>query len=99
MERTERIKSMEQRLDRASAAIRRMEMAMAEYAAVQTDICALSEYYFGPLWREDFEADERGELPVDLKRGVLSEDAVYDLVCDNDRLRRICLEKKTTEEQ
>lgn len=29
---------------------------------------------------DDFEADEAGLLPADLKRGVLSEDAVYDLI-------------------
>jgi hypothetical protein len=27
-----------------------------------------------------YEADERGELPPDLKRGVLSQDALYDLL-------------------
>ncbi len=32
---------------------------------------------------KDFEADEAGKLPSDLKRGVLSEDAVYDLIIDN----------------
>ena len=29
---------------------------------------------------KDYEADERGELPPDLKRGVLSQDALYDLL-------------------
>ncbi|MBQ1405132.1 MAG: DUF4298 domain-containing protein [Clostridia bacterium] len=27
-----------------------------------------------------YEADERGELPPDLKRGVLSQDALYELL-------------------
>ena len=40
----------------------------------------LDAYYTSGEWREDFEADERGELPPDLKRGVLSEDALYDLL-------------------
>ena len=31
-------------------------------------------------WREDYEADELGELPPDLKRGVLSQDALFDLL-------------------
>ena len=31
-------------------------------------------------WLRDYEADERGELPVGLKRGVLSQDALYDLL-------------------
>ena len=40
----------------------------------------LEEYYTSGQWREDYEADENGELPPDLKRGVLSQDALYDLL-------------------
>ena len=37
----------------------------------------LDTYYTYGEWREDYDADERGELPPDLKRGVLSQDALY----------------------
>ena len=40
----------------------------------------LEAYYTSGEWREDYEADERGEFPPDLKRGVLSQDALYDLL-------------------
>ena len=40
----------------------------------------LDAYYTSGEWRDDYEADERGELPPDLKRGVLSQDALYDLL-------------------
>ncbi|MCR5844475.1 MAG: DUF4298 domain-containing protein [Oscillospiraceae bacterium] len=40
----------------------------------------LDAYYTSGEWREDYEADENGELPPDLKRGVLSQDALYDLL-------------------
>ena len=40
----------------------------------------LEVYYTSGEWREDYEADERGELPAGLKRGVLSQDALYDLL-------------------
>lgn len=40
----------------------------------------LNAYYTSGQWREDYEADERGELPPDLKRGVLAQDALYDLL-------------------
>ena len=33
-------------------------------------------------WRKDFEADEKGEIPEDLKRGILSEDGLFDLLAD-----------------
>ena len=44
----------------------------------------LEAYYTGPLWMEDFAADEAGLLPEGLKRGVLSEDGIDHLL---DRFR------------
>ncbi len=43
-------------------------------------LAALNAYYTSGLWLEDYEADERCELPPDLKRGVLSQDGLYDLL-------------------
>ena len=40
----------------------------------------LRDYYTGGQWLEDYEAEERGELPEDLKRGVLSQDGLWDLM-------------------
>ena len=40
----------------------------------------LEEYYTSGEWREDYEADEAGQLPPDLKRGVLSQDGVFNLL-------------------
>ena len=40
----------------------------------------LREYYENGQWLRDYEADERGELPVTLKRGVLSQDGLWDLL-------------------
>ena len=40
----------------------------------------LAEYYEGGQWMHDYALDEKKLLPCDLKRGVLSEDAVYDLL-------------------
>ena len=41
---------------------------------------ALSEYYSSDAWKRDYAADEAGLLPKDLKRGVLSEDGIYNLL-------------------
>lgn len=38
---------------------------------------ALSAYYASDDWKRDFAADEAGQLPRILKRGVLSEDGIY----------------------
>ena len=43
---------------------------------------ALRNYYFGGQWLLDYQADERGELPPELKRGVLSEDGVWNLLSE-----------------
>ncbi len=42
----------------------------------------LLSYYEGPLWLSDYEADERGELPAELKRGILSQDGFYDFLTE-----------------
>lgn len=42
----------------------------------------LTDYYEGGKWLADYESDERGELPSDLKRGVLSQDGLYNLLTD-----------------
>ena len=47
---------------------------------------ALREYVDSGLWLSDYEADERGELPSDLKRGVLSQDGLYDLLSETDEI-------------
>lgn len=86
MEQIERIREMEDCLDASERAIRELSEALSAYEAIQSKFTRLSDYYSGDLWREDYEADEAGKLPGDLKRGVLSEDAVYDLITENREL-------------
>ena len=86
MEQIERIKKMEALLDEAEKAVREFAQAQEQYLAVQNKIKELEQYYQGPDWRQDFEDDSDGKLPSELKRGVLSEDAVYDLLMENDEL-------------
>ena len=40
----------------------------------------LDDYYTSGQWLKDYEADEQCQLPDDLKRGVLSQDALYELL-------------------
>jgi hypothetical protein len=49
-------------------------------------ISILESYYTSPAWLSDFEADEAGLLPPDLKRGVLSEDGIYNLLEEYKRM-------------
>ena len=80
MTRIERITKMEGLLDKSTEVIHRLEQALEDFAALQPDIAELEAYYTSPQWRKDFEADEAGKLPKDLKRGVLSEDGVWNLL-------------------
>ena len=44
------------------------------------DIPVLAAYMDSGDWRADYEADEQGRIPADMKRGVLSQDGLYDLL-------------------
>ncbi len=84
----ERIAYYENLLDRCSAVIRELEGALDAFENIQTDVSELESYYTGRNWKKDLEADENGRLPEGLKRGVLSEDAVYDLLEANAEMHR-----------
>ena len=77
-----RIRKMERRLSRASAAVKRLEAALDKWEEAQEAIAALNEYYGSDLWKQDLADDEAGRLPADLKRGVLSEDGIWNLLTD-----------------
>ena len=80
MSREERIARYEAMADKAADAARRMQDALEAYDAALSDVKELGAYYNGPVWKDDFAADEAGLLPADLRRGVLSEDGLYDLL-------------------
>lgn len=82
MEQIERISQMEQRMERAAAAVMALSAALDRYEEVQEDISALEAYYDSETWKQDFDDDEAGKLPADLRRGVLSEDGIWNLLTD-----------------
>lgn len=70
MDRIERVEKYERLYDEAVSSHDPEKLAL------------LDAYYTSGQWRDDYEADERGELPPDMKRGVLSQDALYDLLVE-----------------
>ncbi len=91
-----RVQRMERLLDEVTEGLRQDQEAnvIFRHSQWKEKIRELTEYYEGGLWMQDYGRDERGEFPADLKRGVLSEDAVYDLLTELDA-RRI---RQATEE-
>lgn len=99
-EREARVREMERRMDEGQMALDALEAALASldaaldgYEAALPELIALAEYYDGGDWRRDYEADEAGKLPAGLKRGVLSQDALFDLLTKQreleERLRKL----------
>lgn len=86
--RIKRIEEMEELLNASNTAIKNLEKALKEYNKAQDGIYTLATYYASKEWKEDFEADEKGILPADLKRGVLSEDGIYNTLDKNLEVQR-----------
>ncbi len=81
-----RIKEMEDRYDELTTALGNLDSAILAYLDLKKDLGILRDYMESGQWKKDFEADEAGEVPSDLKRGVLSEDALYDLLERADKI-------------
>lgn len=79
-EQLQRIRKMERHLVRAASALKRLSSALDKYEEAKADIAALASYYGSDDWKQDFADDEAGRLPKDLKRGVLSEDGIWNLL-------------------
>ena len=101
-ERIDRNEKMESYLDEASKVIGELSDALSKYERIRDDYYKLQEYYDSELWMQDFEADEKGLLPKGLKRGVLSEDTVFDLITEHEHLlgmlEEVSLRESTGEE-
>lgn len=70
----ERVSEYEQIFDALTAAMQ------ANQAIDAQDLQKLTVYYESDQWRTDYALDEMGLFPQELKRGVLSQDGVYDLL-------------------
>ena len=83
-----RIQAMESLLDESLELVNELSDVSNKLKTLIDKTKVLSTYYEGPLWRQDFEDDEKNLLPQGLKRGVLSEDAIYNLLSDVDSIYR-----------
>ena len=82
-EAVKRIAEMEACFDMLLAAAERAPDSLRE-DGLRRQLQKLTDYYENGQWMEDFVLDAQGKLPAGLKRGVLSEDGVYNLLSDLD---------------
>ena len=82
--RTDRIAHYEEIMDRIIRVVKMDGITPGVYESVLPGLKELEAYYTSPEWQEDYAADEAGLLPDGLRRGVLSQDGISDLL---DRFR------------
>lgn len=80
-ETVERITKMETILDDLTLIVEKSANALTELSDSLEDLNTLKKYYESQ-YMKDVMVDKRLEIPQDLKRGVLSEDAVHMLLTD-----------------
>ena len=95
MEQTDRIKQMELQFNRVSQAMTELSTAIDKYVETQDALNELKAYYASEDWLRDYADDEAGKLPKNLKRGVLSEDGIWNLLSDYRELNIKMLETVT----
>ncbi len=81
----ERISKNEERLDRINVSIKQLNDAIEDFKSNLNDIKWLNKYYGSKEWFKDKEDYEKGKFQ-NLKAGVLSEDAVWNM---NEELKDI----------
>ena len=75
----DRIRELEGYLDALLAADPKQ---VREDPELRRKLTVLEAYYTGGQWLRDYALDEQGLLPRDLRRGILSQDTLYDLLTD-----------------
>lgn len=87
MDHIDNIRAMERVLNESGDAVAQLFRDLEKLETMESDLKQLFAYYGSAAWFAHRERDARGELPQDLPRGVLTEDAVYDLLTDLARLK------------
>lgn len=78
----ERIRRMEEIMDEVLQIVNENPEKIAGDIEIQKKIQILEDYLDSRQWMRDYACDERGELPAGLKRGILSEDTLYNLLSE-----------------
>jgi uncharacterized protein YoxC len=82
-----RIEENEKRLDSLLESVKELEQALEDFKSKKKDLKELKKYYGSKNWLKDKEAYEQNKIPK-IKAGVLSEDAVWNLLENIDELKK-----------
>ena len=93
MKQIERIQHMEKLLDFIIKARKEQHANQEKSERIQEAIRILAEYYSSDEWKQDFADDEAGLLPKDLKRGVLSEDSIWNVLSSEESEQETIIHK------
>ncbi len=91
-ERIRHVARMEEICDKCGNAVGELLRAAECFQSLEPELRILEEYYLSPAWLEDRDADQAGRIPGDLKRGILAEDTIYDLLTDVERMKHLLKE-------
>lgn len=81
-------KYLEECFETVSEAFASDPKTVLEDNSVKSALKEITGYYGSKLWKYHYWLDERGFLPSDLKRGVLSQDGVYNLLTEIDEYKK-----------
>ena len=74
-----RIKELESVFDEVSKTLKE-ELIKLNDTEYQNKIKILVDYLDSGMWLKDYELDEKGLIDQNVKRGILSEDGLYNLI-------------------
>ncbi|MBF0778220.1 DUF4298 domain-containing protein [Streptococcus cuniculi] len=74
------IQEMDEILNQAETIVKVLEVALGDFEHFLPSLMTLFAYYESSDWLRHYEMDEAGKIPQSFSRGVLSQDAVYNLI-------------------
>ncbi len=82
------IAEMETILDDWDRQKQEFERVQEAWRSCQQQMNKLQRYYDSGRWLMHYESYDQGRIPETLKCGVLSQDAIYNALCEEDELRK-----------
>ena len=77
-----RINKMEEVFDELQLAFSKLNKDFLSNKKMKKKLNCLISYYENGKWLKDYQLDEQNKLPKNLKRGILSQDGIYNFLCE-----------------